>query len=75
MPDVFTDEEVNLMCIFDTSSRDNLISELNCAIGGFEDEMLEIAVSVLRRLSEMNDADFAALELYPDYDNYDESEV
>ena len=76
MPEQFTVEEVNLMCVFDTSGRENLIAELTGAIGDFEDDMLEIAVSVIGRLSMMSDVDFDALELYPDYDVFgDETEV
>ena len=76
MPELFTVEEVNLMCVFDTSGREILITELTDAIGGFEDDMLEIAVSVLGRLTSMSDADFDALELYPDYNVFgEETEV
>lgn len=82
MPDLFTVEEVNLMCIFNTSSRGTLIVELIEATGNFETgdpqsdaEMLDIAVAVLDKLSKMSDEDFAALELNPAYEDYDEQEV
>jgi hypothetical protein len=69
----FTIEEINLMCIFDTSSKETLIAELLEAISGFEEpELAEIAQSVLYRLARMSDADFAALELYPEYGDYEE---
>jgi hypothetical protein len=71
----FTVEEINLMCIFDTSSRDALIAELTVAVPEFtEPELAEIAEGVLNRLSQMTDADFAALELYSEYGDYDEQE-
>jgi hypothetical protein len=82
----FTVEEVNLMCIYDTSSRVRrayarpaITAGLTEAIYGFEDnELIEIAQSALSKLSKISDADFAALGFYPEYDYYyefDESEV
>jgi hypothetical protein len=69
----FTIEEVNLICIFDTSSKDALITELTAAVPEFDEPGLdEIAESVLAKLAKMSDADFAALELYPEYEDYDE---
>jgi len=74
MNDQFTVEEVNLMCIFDTSDREMLIAELLKALSDFDDEMLDIAGVVLDKLSNMSDADFTALELYPAYEDYDEEQ-
>ena len=75
MDELFTVEEVNLMCIFDTSSRSALIAELTAAIHGFDEpELTEIAGSVLTKLTKMSDADFTALELYPEYEDYDEEQ-
>jgi fructose-1-phosphate kinase PfkB-like protein len=71
----FTVEEVNMMFIFDTRSRDALIAELSAAIPEFiEPGLDEIAENVLVKLNKMTDAEFAALELYPEYEDY-ESEV
>jgi hypothetical protein len=74
----FTVEEINLMCIFDTSSRDALIASLAAAIPGFDEpELVEIAEGAINRLSLMSSAGFAALELFPeynDYGDYDEQE-
>jgi len=75
MSNLFTVEEVNMMFIFDTSGRDALIAELSAAIPEFiEPGLDEIAESVLVKLNKMTDAEFAALELYPEYEDY-ESEV
>jgi len=75
MFELFTVEEVNLMCIFDIRSKDSLITELSAAIPEFDDaELTEIAESVLAKVGKMTDAEFAALELYPEYNDY-ESEV
>jgi len=75
--DIFTVEEINLMCIFDATNRDAIISELTAAIPDFDEpELVEIAENTLRKLSKMTGAEFAALELYPEYNDYDEeSEV
>ena len=76
MTQQFTVEEVNMMCIFNTSGKDALIAELTAAIPEFVEPGLdEIAESVLAKLGKMTDAEFAALELYPEYDDYEESEV
>ena len=69
----FTIEEINLMCIFDTGSRDSLIAELTAAVPEFDEpELIEIAENTLAKLAAMGDADFDALDLYPVYDDYDE---
>ena len=71
----FTVEETNLMCIFDTSSRDALIADMTAALPIFnEPEMAELAENVLDKLSGMSDAEFVALELYPEYWDHDEQE-
>ncbi|MDR1322597.1 MAG: transposon-transfer assisting family protein [Gracilibacteraceae bacterium] len=77
MNEIFTVPEVNLMGIFDVSSRENLIAELTGAAAEFEDEeMLEIAALALDKLSGMSDAEFAALDLCPEYEDYgEETEV
>lgn len=76
MREIFTVEEVNLMCIFDTGSRDTLIAELSAAVPEFdESELIEITKTVLGKLRAMSGEDFAALGLYPEYeDYYDEEE-
>jgi hypothetical protein len=72
MDELFTVEEINLMCIFDTSSREKLIAELTAALADFEDaEMREIAEGALRKLSEMSDTDYSPLDLYPEYEEVD----
>ena len=78
MNELFTVEEVNLMCIFDTSSRSRLISELTAAAGEFDSgdpqsdaEIREIAENALAKLNAMSDAEFAAFELCPEYSDND----
>ncbi len=56
----FTFEEMNLMCIYNTGSRTGLAPE--------ETELRELTDSALGKLQAMSDAEFAELELYPDFD-------
>lgn len=75
MMEQFTVEEINLLCIFDTRSRDALIQDLTAAIHDFDDdEILEIAENALRKVTKMSGEDFAALDFCPMYDD-DEMEV
>ena len=71
----FTVEEENLICIFNTGNRTALIQSITDAIPDFDEpRMDEIAESAIKKLNEMTDAEFAALELYPEYGDNDEQE-
>jgi hypothetical protein len=77
-----TVEEVNMISIFKDSeiyhfeSKGEIIEELN-RIRPFlkEPDLEDLADNVLKKLSAMSDADFAALELYPEFEDYDDEEV
>ena len=67
----FTFEEMNLMCIYNTGSRTVLIDSLREMRGELspeETELRELTDSALGKLQAMSDAEFAELELYPDFD-------
>ena len=67
----FTFEEMNLMCIYNTGSRTGLIDSLREMCGELvpeETELRELTDSALCKLQAMSDAEFAELELYPDFD-------
>ena len=67
----FTNDEMNLMCIYDTGNRTGLIkalSEMRKELSTEEIELCEMTDSVLKKLSAMSDADYEKLELYPDFD-------
>lgn len=67
----FTFEEMNLVCIYNTGSRTGLIEALNemCdELAPEETELRELTDSALGKLQAMSDAEFAELELYPDFD-------
>ena len=67
----FTNDEMNLMCIYDTGSRTGLInalSEMRKELDADEATLRELTDSVLNKLSAMADEDYEQLELYPDFD-------
>ena len=67
----FTFEEMNLMCIYNTGSRTGLIdalTEMRGELSPEEAELQELTDSALMKLRAMSDAEFAELELYPDFD-------
>ena len=67
----FTFEEMNLMCIYNTGSRTGLIDSLREMRGELspeEAELRELTDSALGKLQAMSDAEFAELELHPDFD-------
>ena len=70
----FTNDELNLMCIYDTGSRAGLIEALRDMREQLEDdetELIQMTDSALRKLNAMSDADYEALELYPDFNEED----
>jgi len=72
----FTVEEINLMCIYDTSNRGRLLAGIRESLPELlEPELNELAQSVIGRLETMTDREFAALDLVPQYDDEEETEV
>ena len=66
----FTNDEMNLMCIYNTGSRESLMRELREMrgyIGADQPELLAMTDSTLQKLESMSDEEFAELELYPDF--------
>ena len=73
---IFNNDEMNLMCIYDTGSRTGLInalSEMRKELSEDEVQLRELTDSTLNKLSAMSDEDYEMLELYPDFD--DEEDV
>ena len=67
----FTFEEMNLLCIYNTGSRTGLIdalTEIRGELSPEEIELREMTDSALGKLQAMSDAEFAELELFPDFD-------
>ena len=68
----FTNDEMNLMCIYDTGNRTGLInalSEMRKELDADEVALRELTDSVLNKLSAMTEEDYEKLELYPDFDD------
>ena len=71
----FTVEEENLICIYDTSSREAAMGGIRAAVPDYEEaEMREIAENALRKLENMTDAEFSEYIFCPAYENEDETE-
>lgn len=67
----FTFEEMNLLCIYNNGSHTGLIdalTEMRGELSPEEAELRELTDSALGKLQAMSDAEFAGLELYPDFD-------
>ena len=72
----FTNDEMNLMCIYNTGSRTGLINalaEMRTELEPDEAELLELTDSTVKKLRAMTDAEYEELDLYPDFD--DEEDV
>ena len=70
----FTNDELNLMCIYDTGSRTGLLEALATmkeVLEPEETELREMTNTVIEKLSNMSDAEYAELELFPDFDKED----
>nr|WP_312577763.1 transposon-transfer assisting family protein [Sedimentibacter sp.] len=72
----FTMDEINLICIYDTNDRGRMLTGIRESLPYFlEPELKELAQDVIRRLEAMTDREFAALDLAPEYDDEEETEV
>jgi hypothetical protein len=68
----FTNDEMNLMCIYNTGTKDGLMDALTAMreyLEPDEKELLALTDSVLEKLEVMTEAEYAELELYPDFDD------
>ena len=68
---MFTNDEINLMCIYNTGTREGLIAELTQMrgyLGAEETELLALTDSALEKLRNMSDTEYAKLDLLPDFD-------
>lgn len=73
----FTVEESNLMCIYNTGSRADLLSELSemqSHLAADETELLALTNGVMGKLSTMSDEEFESLsgELIPDFEEQED---
>lgn len=68
----FTNDEMNLMCIYDTGTRTGLIDALTTMREQLDTEEVELRAMTdlaLKKLTAMSDEDYNKIELYPDFDD------
>lgn len=71
----FSLEEINLMCIYDCTSRSGLIDELEEAMEYVDEpEMLRLMELTIDKLCRTTDAQFDALPLVPAWEDSDEAD-
>ena len=66
----FSYEEINLMALYNTGNRERLIevlTEMKTYLTLSEAELRDLTDGTLDKLAGMTDAEFDALELYPDF--------
>ena len=66
----FTNDEINLMCIYRTGSRQELVNDLitmKAFLTSEEIPLITLTNTVLEKLLRITDEEFEALELYPDF--------
>ena len=67
----FSNDEMNLMCIYDTGTRMGLIKALSTMrnqLDSDEAKLHAMTDSAISKLSAMSDGDYEKLELFPDFD-------
>jgi len=72
---MFTHDEINLICIFNTASRTGLIEELTALQTQLEPDEVELSMlsrSALSKLQTMSDEDFVSIDFVPDYGDEEE---
>ena len=72
MNNTFTHDELSLMSIYNsTGTREGLIKELRNMHGYLaadETELLTLTNSALKKLNSITDAEYAELDLFPEFD-------
>jgi len=66
-----TFDELNLMCIYNTGTRQGLIdalTEMRGYLEADETELLSLTDSTLDKLRRMSGTEYSALDLFPDFD-------
>jgi hypothetical protein len=62
----FTVEEINLICIFDTSNRVKLLAEMkSLPLNDLDDEMQELLYRVVCKFEKMSNEEFSRCDFAP----------
>ena len=70
-----TYEEMQLMAIYNTGTRKDLLQaliDMQAYLSKEEQELNNLTASAIRKLQEMSDDEYEALDLVPDFDPDDE---
>ncbi len=73
-----TFDEINLMCIYNTGTKEGLMDALKEMRGYLEPdeaELLALTDSTLEKLAPMSVAEFESLDLYPDFDGKEDEDA
>ena len=74
----FTRDEINLMCIYGSDSREELIrtlSEMRECLTPEENELRELTDSTISKLQKLSDTAFAGLDLFPDFTEQEDTDA
>ena len=74
----FTHDEINLMAIYSTGTREGLIEELTAMrkyLESDETELMELTDSALSKLNALTDTEFDTLDLIPDFDETEDMDA
>ena len=64
MKNLFTVEESNLICIFQSDSRTKVMEDISRTLKHIDDpDMIELCENVLEKLGKMSDKEFETLQL------------
>ena len=64
MDNLFTIEETNLLCIFQSDSKEKVIEEIRKSMKHIDDdELVELSVRVIEKLSCMSDKEFSGIDI------------
>jgi hypothetical protein len=76
MKEIFSVEETNLMCIFDTKDKAALLAELRESLPSvYDPDMRDIYESAILKLEKISDDEFSGIGLYIADDDYENGEV
>ena len=74
----FTRDEINLMCIYGSDSREELICtllEMRKCLTPEENELRELTDSTISKLQKLSDTAFAGLDLFPDFTKQEDTDA
>ena len=67
----FNHDEMNLMCIYNTGTKEGLMDALAAMreyLETEETELRELTDTVLEKLEHITDAEYAGIDLFPDFE-------